>query len=53
MEIAKMFGGWPIDLLAMPVTEYARLRNYYFAVKDVESRDPDEPDDTDEEEDDG
>jgi hypothetical protein len=49
MEIAKMFGGWPIDLLAMPVAEYARLREYYFAVKDVESQDNDEPDDADEE----
>lgn len=48
-----MFGGWPHDLLALPVSEYNRLKNYYFAVKDAESADPDEPDDVDEEDDDG
>ena len=49
MEIAKMFGGWPHELLAIPVSEYARLKDYYFAVKDAESQDPDDPDDDDQE----
>lgn len=38
MEIAKMFGGWPHELLAIPVSEYRRLRHYYFAVKDAEAK---------------
>ena len=49
MEIAKMFGGWPHELLAIPVSEYSRLKAYYFAVKDAESSsDSDDPDDPDE-----
>jgi len=49
MEIAKMFGGWPHELLTIPISEYSRLKNYYFAVKDAESKDPEEPDDGEEE----
>ena len=45
MEIAKMFGGWPHELLAIPTSEYRRLQHYYFAVKakEAEAR-GDEPD---------
>ena len=53
MEIAKMFGGWPHEILAMPTSEYARLRAYYFAVKDAESGDSDDPDEQDDEMTDG
>jgi len=33
MEIARMFGGWPHELLDLPVSEYRRLQRYYLAVK--------------------
>lgn len=52
MEIARMFGGWPHDLLAIPVSEYSRLKAYYFAVKEADERAGD-PDDEDESDDDG
>ena len=50
MEIAKMFGGWPHELLAIPSSEYRRLQRYYFAVKDAEAkaRGDDEPSEPDE-----
>lgn len=45
-----MFGGWPHELLAIPVSEFARLKNYYFAVKDAEEEARDGgPDDDDDE----
>ena len=44
-----MFGGWPHELLSIPIAEYNRLKYYYFAVKDAESEDSDEPDDEEEE----
>mgnify|MGYP001285113723 FL=1 len=44
-----MFGGWPHELLAIPISEYSRLRAYYFAVKDAEAKALEDPDDRDEE----
>ena len=32
-----MFGGWPHELLTLPVSEFKVLTNYYFAVKSAES----------------
>jgi hypothetical protein len=51
MEVARMFGGWPHELLALPTSEYRRLQHYYFAVKrkEAEAR-GDEPDETPDEE---
>lgn len=30
-----MFGGWPHELLGLPMSEYRLLTRYYFAVKDA------------------
>ena len=46
-----MFGGWPHELLAIPSSEYGRLKTYYFAVKDAEANGPDDPDENDEDDD--
>lgn len=33
-----MFGGWPHELLALPLSEYRRLQRYYLAVKRAENK---------------
>lgn len=45
MEIARMFGQWPHELLAVPASEYRRLQRYYFAVREAEKpKSDDNPD---------
>jgi hypothetical protein len=36
MEIARMFGQWPHEILTIPTSEYRRLQRYYFAVREAE-----------------
>ena len=45
-----MFGGWPHEILALPLSEYRRLQHYYFAVKEKDAKAFEKPDDLDLEE---
>lgn len=38
MEVARLFGIAPWELLAIPLAEYRRLQRYYFAVKEQEAK---------------
>lgn len=39
-----MFGGWPHELLRLPVTEYRMLVNYFLAVKARDNSAQESPD---------
>jgi len=42
-----MFGGWPHELLAVPLSEYRKLSDYYFEVKRKEAEAMNQSEDSD------